>query len=419
MIQLRRTGSRRRLALVAAATALVAAGAITTVGVTTASAATVSTSGDYAFVSRHSGKAMDLYNWATADNAPIVQFARNDLAVQRWRFVDAGSGYYKVRSVHSGKVLQVPDATDGARLVQATDNGNTRQHFRLVDSDSGYVRFVNRHSNKALDVWEWSTADGGPIAQFTDLNGFNQQWQLVNLGGGGGNPTTPPPSGGWPSPTGQVSVNGTINVSGTLDGGMRRYCCIGDGGQEESQDPMFSLASGATLSNVIIGGPAGDGVHCAGACTLRNVWWEDVGEDAATFRGSGSPSFLVDGGGARSASDKVFQHNGPGTLTIQNFQASNFGTFYRSCGNCSTQTARHVVIRNVTLTRPGNTIAGINTNYGDTARFSGITIVNDSSRAMVVCRKYRGNNSGDEPTQVGTGADSSNCFYATSDITYR
>jgi hypothetical protein len=128
------------------------------------------------------------------------------------------------------------------------------------------------------------------------------------------------------------------------------------------------------------------------------------------------PASGLDG---RSASDKVFQHNGPGTLTIQNFQASNFGTFYRSCGNCSTQTARHVVIRNVTLTRPGNTIAGINTNYGDTARFSGITIVNDSSRAMVVCRKYRGNNSGDEPTQVGTGADSSNCFYATSDITYR
>ncbi|MFC0533992.1 LamG-like jellyroll fold domain-containing protein, partial [Phytohabitans kaempferiae] len=49
-------------------------------------------------------------------------------------------------------------------------------------------------------------------------------------------PTTPPPSGSWPTPTGQVNVNGTISVSGTLDGGMRRYCCIGDGGQEESQD---------------------------------------------------------------------------------------------------------------------------------------------------------------------------------------
>ncbi|BCJ58382.1 hypothetical protein Jiend_18040 [Micromonospora endophytica] len=232
-------------------------------------------------------------------------------------------------------------------------------------------------------------------------------------------PPPPPPTGSWPNPTGQVNVNGTIPVSGTLDGGMRRYCCIGDGSQEESQDPMFRLESGATLQNVIIGAPAGDGVHCAGPCTLRNVWWEDVGEDAATFRGSGSPNFLVDGGGARSASDKVFQHNGPGTLTIQNFQATNFGTFYRSCGNCSTQHRRNVVIRNVTLTRPGNTVAGINVNYGDTARFSGITIVNDSSRSMVICRKYNGNSSGNEPTQIGTGADGTNCIYSSSDLTYR
>ncbi|MDG4818844.1 pectate lyase [Micromonospora sp. WMMD956] len=232
-------------------------------------------------------------------------------------------------------------------------------------------------------------------------------------------PTTPPPTGTWPTPTGQVGVNGTIAVSGVFDGGMRRYCCIGDGSQEESQDPMFQLAAGATLQNVIIGGPAGDGVHCAGSCTLRNVWWEDVGEDAATFRGSGSPTFLVDGGGARSASDKIFQHNGAGTLTVQNFQATNFGTFYRSCGNCSTQYKRSVVIRNSTLTRPGNTVAGINVNYGDTARFSGITIVNDPSRAMVICRKYNGNNTGSEPTQVGTGADGTNCLYSSSDLTYR
>ncbi|MFI7703139.1 pectate lyase [Nonomuraea sp. NPDC049480] len=241
----------------------------------------------------------------------------------------------------------------------------------------------------------------------------NLDYLDFEVGGQQPNPT-------WPTPTGQVNVDGTVEVpAGGLDGGMRRYCCIGDGSQEESQDPMFRLAAGATLSNVIIGAPAGDGVHCTGPCTLRNVWWEDVGEDAATFRGSGSPAFLVDGGGARAAGDKVFQHNGPGTLTVQNFQASNFGTFYRSCGNCSTQHQRNVMIRNVTLTRPGNTVAGINVNYGDTARFTGITIVNDPSRAMVICRKYNGNNTGDEPTQVGTGADGTNCFYSSSDITYR
>ncbi len=407
-------GRRRRVTALAGA-AIVAATALAVADAPAASAATPDTNATYVFVNRHSGKAMDLWEWSTADNAPINQFARNDLAVQQWRFVSVGSGYYQVRSVHSGKVLQVPDANNGSFLVQATSSSsNTRQHFRLADSDSGHVRFINRHSNKALDVWEWSTADGGRIAQFDDLDGWNQQWQLATVGG-----TTPPPTGAWPTPTGQTSVNGTIAVSGTYDGGMRRFCCIGDGGQEEDQDPMFRLANGATLQNVIIGAPAGDGVHCEGSCTLRNVWWEDVGEDAATFRGSGSPTFLVDGGGARSASDKVFQHNGAGTLTIQNFQASNFGTFYRSCGNCSTQYRRNVVIRNVTLTRPGSTVAGINTNYGDTARFTGITIVNDSGRSMVICRKYTGNDDGDEPTQVGTGADGTNCIYSASDLTYR
>jgi hypothetical protein len=252
-----------------------------------------------------------------------------------------------------------------------------------------------------------TTANGLPNVDFLDFEVA-------------GSPPPPPPPPGWPTPTGQVNVNGTISVPASgLDGGLRRYCCIGDGSQEESQDPMFDLASGATLANVIIGAPAGDGVHCNGPCTLRNVWWEDVGEDAATFRGSGDPQFLVDGGGARQASDKIFQHNGPGTVTIQNFQANNFGTFYRSCGNCSTQQQRDVVIRNVTLTRPGSRVAGININFGDTARFSGITVINDPSRSMVICQKYIGNNTGAEPTQAGSGADGTNCFYSASDITYR
>jgi pectate lyase len=38
---------------------------------------------------------------------------------------------------------------------------------------------------------------------------------------------------------------------------------------------------------------------------------------------------------------------------------------------------------------------------------------------MVICRKYTGNDDGDEPTQVGTGADSTNCLYSASDLTYR
>ncbi|WP_238412434.1 pectate lyase [Saccharothrix deserti] len=227
----------------------------------------------------------------------------------------------------------------------------------------------------------------------------------------------------FPSAKGTQPVSTKIKVGTTpYDGGMKRFYgtgALGDGGQEEGKSPLFELANGATLSNVILGYPASDGIHCLGTCTLNNVWWEDVGEDAATLKGSSSSQKMtVNGGGARKASDKVFQHNGPGTIHIRNFQVDDFGKLYRSCGNCGTQYKRHVILENVTAYSPGKVLAGINTNYGDTARYSGITIVGDSSRNIVICEKYKGVTSG-EPTKIGSGADSTNCLYSSSNITYR
>nr|MDT0658596.1 RICIN domain-containing protein [Micromonospora sp. DSM 115978] len=197
----------RRLVPLAVAALAVPAGVAVMVG--PSQAATVDTAATYVFVNRHSGKAMDLFNWSTADNAPVNQYARNDLAVQQWRFVDVGSGYYQVRSVHSGKVLELPNANDGAQLVQnPAVSGNTRQHFRLADSDGGYVRFINRHSGKALDVWEWSTADGAMIAQYADLNGWNQQWQMAIVGSSG--PSVPYSN----SPDGFAGAAGTTGGAG-------------------------------------------------------------------------------------------------------------------------------------------------------------------------------------------------------------
>nr|WP_324613288.1 pectate lyase [Streptomyces sp. SBT349] len=114
----------------------------------------------------------------------------------------------------------------------------------------------------------------------------------------------------WPQPAGDVVVNETIEVSGTFDGGNKRYIPgpdLGDGGQGEDQLPVFELSSGETLRNVIIGSPGADGVHCSGSCTLDRVWWENIGEDAATFRGGSGSQFLVTGGAARASDDKVLQ----------------------------------------------------------------------------------------------------------------
>lgn len=227
----------------------------------------------------------------------------------------------------------------------------------------------------------------------------------------------------WPTPNGSQGVSSTISVSGTKDYGMKRLYGTGDlgsGSQDEDQGPILELADGAVLKNVVLGAPAADGIHCLGSCTLQNVWWEDVGEDAATFKGkSSSAVYTVSGGGAKEASDKVFQFNGAGTLNVSNFAVQNFGTFVRSCGNCSTQYKRTINLNTIEVTWKGSRLAGINTNYGDSATLRNITIIGDSSKKIIPCQKYIGNNSGKEPSTNGSGPDGTYCKYASSDVTYR
>ncbi|MDG4831600.1 family 43 glycosylhydrolase [Solwaraspora sp. WMMD1047] len=194
-----RRSVRPLLAVLAIAT--LAVGGAVAVSTTSASAATVDPNAWYVLTSRHSGKALDVYDRATGDGAAIVQWARNDGAWQQWRFLDAGGGYHRLQSRHSGKVLDVRDSStaDGAEIIQWTDRNAANQQFRLADSDGGHVRLINRNSNKALDVWEWSTADGARISQYTDTGGTNQQWQLIRVGStDGGTPTATPPT---PGPT--------------------------------------------------------------------------------------------------------------------------------------------------------------------------------------------------------------------------
>jgi len=227
----------------------------------------------------------------------------------------------------------------------------------------------------------------------------------------------------WPTATSTLMLMSTQAISGTYDGGMRRFVGagpLGTSSQSENQDPLLKIANGATLQNLIIGSPAADGIHCDGTCTLKNVWWEDVGEDAATLEGTeASQVMTIDGGGARSASDKVFQHNGPGTMIIKNFCVQDFGKLYRSCGNCTMQYARHVQLQNVMVV-PGSSssaLVGVNTNYNDTATFKSI-LVKAATNSLTICQRYTGNNTGAEPPKNGSGSDGTVCMYAASDISW-
>lgn len=67
----------------------------------------------------------------------------------------------------------------------------------------------------------------------------------------------------------------------------------------------------------------------------------------------------------------MLQHNGAGTMSISGFTVESFGKLYRSCGNCKVSNERHVIFDNISAT-DGKSLAGINSNFGDTATFTNI-----------------------------------------------
>ncbi|MFE5482188.1 pectate lyase [Streptomyces sp. NPDC056527] len=229
-------------------------------------------------------------------------------------------------------------------------------------------------------------------------------------------------AGAWPKAKGDKPVTSTIEVSGTYDGKLQRFHgsgALGGDGQDEGQAPLFRLKDGAVLKNVVLGSPAADGIHCMGSCTIQNVWWEDVGEDAATFKGTSADSvYSVYGGGARKASDKVFQFNGAGKLVVTRFQVAEFGKLVRTCGNCSKQYRRSVIVNDVDVTAPGKSLVGINTNYGDTAALRNVRIHGDGGGKIKPCVRFQGNTTGKEPVELGSGPDGTHCKYTATDISY-
>uniref|UniRef100_A0A915DYB2 Probable pectate lyase F n=1 Tax=Ditylenchus dipsaci TaxID=166011 RepID=A0A915DYB2_9BILA len=234
-------------------------------------------------------------------------------------------------------------------------------------------------------------------------------------GASGGSCTYQP----FPTATNCEVVKATIKVAAgaTFDGKNKCYTAdpsLGDGGQGEHQKPIFELADGATLENVVLGKDGADGVHCMGSCNITNVWWTDVGEDAATFEGGVGTKVVVKGGGAANASDKVFQHNGCGTADIECFQCKTCGKVYRSCGNCKKQCKRDVSLTGVKITDPTADVVAINPNYGDVATIKDLTVVGGTKKP--ICLKTEGNDTEAEPKHLGDGPDGKNCVYTAADV---
>jgi len=134
--------------------------------------------------------------------------------------------------------------------------------------------------------------------------------------------------------SGSQSITATIRVtSGTYDGGCKTFNpsgALGDGSQEEGQDPAFRVENGATLRNAILGNNGVDGVHFYNGGNLQNFRWTNVGEDAYTVKSSGTVT--ISGVTGFNGEDKFGQINAASTVNISNCIVDNMAKFVRQNG---------------------------------------------------------------------------------------
>jgi len=206
-----------------------------------------------------------------------------------------------------------------------------------------------------------------------------------------------------------------MNVSGTYDGKMALHegtlndCSAGDQG---STKPILDVADGGTVKNVIFSVHVGDGIHCEGSCTIDNVWFNYVCDDAISMLGGSGKTATITNSGFKGARDKTIQHNGNGsTVVINNVYIETAGKLYRSCGQgCSSSDKRTAMISNVVAIGTDQ-IAGVSTN--DHATLSNIC----TYRVSTICHNYQPGSDTDATTGAnGTGeGPSANCTYKPSD----
>ena len=142
-------------------------------------------SGNFKIMNRNSGKYLDLDNNKTDNNTAIVQFDDEGVdASQTWTFTEVmnGKGVYSICSYgNKNRGMDVVDfSKDNGAQVQLYDYlGNPHQQFILYDCDEGYYQLVARNSGKVVEIPNSSQGNGDWIKIYDNNGTHTQQWAVV------------------------------------------------------------------------------------------------------------------------------------------------------------------------------------------------------------------------------------------------
>ncbi|RLN26699.1 hypothetical protein BBJ28_00012025 [Nothophytophthora sp. Chile5] len=278
------------------------------------------------------------------------------------------------------------------------NNGDSDVHNSDANSDHCYANADHCYAN----------ADHG------DSNSYNSDSDAGNSDANSDNSDPDSDDNDSYADHGKPSL-ATVAAGVSFDGGLQSYqrsdVVYDTSAELASADAVFVVEAGGTLQNVIISG--GGGVFCAtNDCAFVNVWFEDSVQ-AAVVVNSGTGTTTVTGGGAKSAAQRVVFGQSSGTVVISGgFYMEDSAVLFESCSTCG-PAKRAVVVDGVVSVDPTAELVRVNENYNDMATISNATIVTTAAD-YTVCTYY---DAGDDPVQVGSGANASVCAYTSTSVT--
>lgn len=214
--------------------------------------------GVYLIRSLASNKVLDVNNYGTENNTPIVQQFHHTNKNQQFMLRDAGDGYFKISPMNApDKMLDFygPSSYDANlhALVINSDSGADTQKWKFESAGNGYYKIKNKEFGTCIDLPHGQVETGVTPIEYPDSGTDQQKWRLEKVSGDISS------SANYDSTTGKLlsvtdsrgnttqydyqSYRGTLNSTTAPDGTVTSYT------YDNNNDAIKSVtSSGTTVS---------------------------------------------------------------------------------------------------------------------------------------------------------------------------
>ncbi len=131
------------------------------------------------------GRKIDLTDKSMADGTRLQLWDKYDNnQAQEWQIIDAGDGFYRIKSPVSGKLVDLKwaETKNGTPIQQYTENDTCSQKWKPIRTPDGYITFVSACSSSVvIDLPNAKATNGNKLHIWRANNSDAQKWKLVPL----------------------------------------------------------------------------------------------------------------------------------------------------------------------------------------------------------------------------------------------